>query len=75
MSFEGWVNVISIVAGFWAAVYFAKFLIGAASRFFGWAFGPAERRLLQWLQDRAAARALGIDIEILRARRKIDGYG
>lgn len=33
---------------------------------------PAERRIFQWLQDRAAARALGMDIDIIRARRKIE---
>jgi hypothetical protein len=33
---------------------------------------PLERRMLQWLQDRATARTLGIDIDIIRARRKIE---
>jgi hypothetical protein len=33
---------------------------------------PLEFRLLQWLQDRATARTLGIDIDILRMRRKMD---
>lgn len=33
---------------------------------------PFEARLLQWLQDRASARALGVDVGIIRARRKID---
>jgi hypothetical protein len=31
---------------------------------------PLERRAFQWLQDRATARALGIDIDIIRVRRK-----
>lgn len=33
---------------------------------------PAERRLLEWLQDRATARTMGIDVDVIRARRKID---
>lgn len=33
---------------------------------------PLEVRVLAWLQDRAAARALGVDLDILRIRRKID---
>lgn len=31
---------------------------------------PSERRAFQWLQDRATARALGIDIDVIRVRRK-----
>ena len=31
-----------------------------------------ERALYDWLQDRATARALGMDIDLVRARRKID---
>ena len=33
---------------------------------------PTEIRALQWLQDRAMSRALHIDIDIIRARRKIE---
>lgn len=33
---------------------------------------PIERRMLQWLQDRAMSRTLGLDVEIIRARRKIE---
>lgn len=33
---------------------------------------PIECRTLQWLQDRAMSRALGIDIDIIRIRRKIE---
>lgn len=31
---------------------------------------PVERRLYQWLQDRATARTLGTDIDVIRVRRK-----
>jgi hypothetical protein len=33
---------------------------------------PIENRALLWLQDRACARTLGVDIDFIRARRKID---
>lgn len=36
---------------------------------------PLERFLLQWLQDRAMARALGIDAAVVRMRRRLDGHG
>lgn len=31
---------------------------------------PVERKALQWLQDRATARTLGLDITVIRVRRK-----
>jgi hypothetical protein len=33
---------------------------------------PLESRLLQWLQDRAMARALGVPVEIVKVRRRIE---
>jgi uncharacterized membrane protein YfbV (UPF0208 family) len=36
------------------------------------AFMPIETRLLTWLQDRATSRTLGIDIDVIRMRRKIE---
>lgn len=33
---------------------------------------PAELRLFQWLQDRAVARTLGADIDVVRFRRKVE---
>lgn len=33
---------------------------------------PVEHRILQWLQDRAMARTLGTDVDLIRARRKIE---
>ena len=75
MSFEGWVKVIGFIAAYWTAVYVGKAFLSFAGRAISWAILPSEKRMLQWLQDRAASRALGIDIAILRARRKIDGYG
>lgn len=75
MGFDGWVKVIGVIVACWTTFYVGKALMPFARRVITWAILPAERRLFQWLQDRAASRALGIDIEILRARRKIDGYG
>jgi hypothetical protein len=36
---------------------------------------PMEHRLFQWLQDRATSRFLGIDIGVVRARRRMDIAG
>lgn len=33
---------------------------------------PMETRLLRFLRERAMARSLGVDIEIIRARRRIE---
>jgi hypothetical protein len=33
---------------------------------------PMERKVLLWLQDRATSRALGIDTDIIKMRRRID---
>jgi hypothetical protein len=33
---------------------------------------PVELRLLQWLQDRSMARALGVPVEIVKVRRRIE---
>lgn len=75
MGFDGWVKVIGVIVSCWTTFYVGKAVMSFAGRAIAWAMLPSERRMLQWLQDRAASRALGIDIAILRARRKIDGYG
>lgn len=33
---------------------------------------PIETRTLQWLQDRAMARALGVDVEVVQMRRRLE---
>lgn len=33
---------------------------------------PLENRLFQWLQDRAMARALGVPLDLVQARRRIE---
>lgn len=33
---------------------------------------PLEQRVYQWLQDRAMSRTLGIPVEIVRVRRRIE---
>lgn len=33
---------------------------------------PIESKLLQWLQDRATARAFGTSVDVVRVRRKAD---
>lgn len=64
---------VKVVGGVWLAVvvlWFAKDLVWMIGRVLARALLPVERRILQWLQDRASARALGVDIEVLRVRRK-----
>ena len=34
---------------------------------------PAEDRMREWLNDRHAARTLGVDFDFYRARKEIDG--
>ncbi len=36
---------------------------------------PIELSVLQWLQDRAMARTLGVDIDVIRVRRRIETTG
>jgi hypothetical protein len=35
-------------------------------------FLPAELKMLEWLQDRATARTLGIDVGVVQARRRME---
>lgn len=75
MSFDGWVKVIGLVASIWTAYYVGGWFLRCLSIGFSLLIRPMEVRLLGYLQDRATARTLGVDIDVLRARRKIDGYG
>lgn len=49
-----------------------KLLMPCLGRFIQRLFLPLESRLLRLLQERAMARALGVDIEVIRARRRIE---
>jgi hypothetical protein len=62
---------IAIAVVGWSVYYCGR----AATRLVSKRAFPLEKRILQFLQDRAASRALGVDIGVLRARRKMDGYG
>jgi len=64
-------KVIAIGVGGWTAFYVGRSILSWISK----NPLPLERTFLQLLQDRAAARALEIDREVLKARRKIDGHG
>lgn len=48
----------------WLTVYLFKEFIRSCL--------PAETRILEWLQDRASARALGVDYDLYMARKRID---
>ena len=62
---------IAIAVVGWSVYYSSR----AATRLLSKRAMPFEVRLLQYLRDRATCRALGVDIAVLRARRKMDGYG
>ena len=57
---------------FWLMVGWLMPALGAAIKAM---LLPAECALLQWLQDRAVARTLGIDAAVVRMRRRLDGHG
>lgn len=60
------------IAVFWFGLWLLKVMATAVSKCVGRLVLPLEVRVLLWLQDRAAARALGIDIDVIRVRRKIE---
>lgn len=68
--------VIVLVGGLFFACllwHLLKWLAQIGFRRFSEAFIlPVESRILTLLQDRATARILGIDVGVIRARRKID---
>lgn len=59
---------------YWGGLWLLKRLFPAAAHALGVILLKPERRLLQWLQDRAMARSIGVDLDVLRARRKIDRH-
>jgi hypothetical protein len=60
------------IAAFWLGLWLLKAAASAGSVAIGRLLLPLEVRVLMWLQDRATARALGVDIDVLRFRRKVD---
>lgn len=57
----------------WAAIvglWLIKVIALSSARLIERMLLPVERATFQWLQDRATGRALGIDIDIIRVRRK-----
>jgi len=66
---------VRIIAIIWAVIiglWLLKVTAIGTVRMIDRMLRPIERRILQWLQDRAMARALGVDIDIIRVRRKIE---
>ena len=49
-----------------------KMLVVAAAKLVAASYLPAELKMLEWLQDRNVARTLGIDADIVAARRRIE---
>ena len=60
--------VWAVIVGFWLLKVVVLWCVRAA----GHLLYPLVAPLLGWLQDRATARTLGIDIDVLRFRRKVD---
>lgn len=56
------------VIGLW----FMKVAAAGVARMIERLLRPVESRTLQWLQDRAMSKALGVDVDIIRARRRIE---
>ena len=67
----GFIGLGSIVLAV-IALYLARLLVGRLWRTLVRSLLPLERRLLQLLQDRAMSRTLGVDIDVIRVRRKIE---
>lgn len=69
-------RAVSIGVGAAMLAYVAWRLLGLVVRVLYAAAGrvmmPIESRCYQWLQDRATARTLGVDIDVIRMRRKVE---
>jgi len=66
------IRALAIVCGAVIGLWLLKVTAIGIVRMIDRMLRPIERRILQWLQDRAMARALGVDIDIIRVRRKIE---
>jgi len=60
------------IAAFWLGLWLLKVVASTGSQMIGKILLPLEIRVLSWLQDRATSRTLGIDIDVIRFRRKVD---
>jgi len=56
----------------WVAWLVLKAVVISAAKLVAASYLPVELKMLEWLQDRAVARTLGIDVEVVAARRRID---
>lgn len=63
---------LAIVCGAVIGLWLLKVAALGIARMIDRMLRPIEQRALQWLQDRAMARALGVDIDIIRVRRRIE---
>ena len=68
----GWLQPVIFIVAFWVGLWLLKAGATVGCRLAGRVLLPVEVRVLSWLQDRATARTLGIDIDVLRFRRKVD---
>lgn len=67
----GFIGLGSVVLAV-IALYLARLFVVWLWRALVRSLLPLERRLLQFLQDRATSRTLGVDIDVIRVRRKIE---
>jgi hypothetical protein len=67
----GFIGLGSVVLAV-IALYLARLFVVWLWRALARCLLPLERRLLQFLQDRATSRTLGVDIDVIRIRRKIE---
>lgn len=65
-------GIVLLVAAGYACFMLMRGAVRLSGKAIAHALLPSESRLLQWLQDRATARTLGMDVDVIRARRKID---
>ena len=66
---------VRIIAIIWAVIiglWLLKVSAMGAAKLIDRAFLPIERRIYQWLQDRAMARTLGVPVDVVRIRRRIE---
>ena len=66
------VKILGVIAAIYIGLLVIKRLAIFTAALLERAAYPLEARLLTWLQDRATSRVLGVDVEIVRQRRKMD---
>lgn len=71
-AFPRWTWPFLFIVGGWSGLWLLKVTAIGLHNGIEHLLLPVERRLLQWLQDRSMARTLGVNIDIIRARRKIE---